>query len=109
MVRSQHALGGPFNPNRKQPSLRLRAHLLQRRTPSASSVLDDAPHYVFRGITESPRCPIHSSSSCPGVAGMNKIPRTLELGASDYIVKPFTPTELVGEIKALAAQKTNHG
>ena len=39
---------------------------------------------------------------------MNKIPSTIELVASVYIVKPFTPTALVGEIKALAAQKTNH-
>ena len=72
MVHSQHALGGRFNPDRHQPSRRLRAHPLRRRTPSAPSGPDTARHYVFGGIEESPRYPLQSSFFCASAVTMNK-------------------------------------
>ena len=40
------------------------------------------------------------SSSCPGHDKEEDIVKVLQLGADDYIVKPFSPSELVARIEA---------
>ena len=91
MVHSQHALGGRFKPDRHQPSRRLRAHPLRRRTPSASSGPDPARHYVFGGIEESPRYPLQSSFFCASAVAMNNSRTSLEMGLQFTTSSPTRP------------------
>ena len=99
-LRPRRALRGRLRPAGDGRAAGAAAHHLDREAPAGAARPDAARRRPHRADGAGPRAGRRAGHLISGYGRDEIVAKALEAGAADYLVKPFSPTELVARIQA---------